>query len=305
MPDSAAYTDFASQLPADTYHQLIRTLRQTLPPPLGDSTDDLARRDHAAIARIAALTPANAAEADLAALYVAASEQWKDCLRLAQQPDISACWAMKCRAQANSMMRQAQSGLRLLLRMQVARQKTEADSAARERAAWTEHAAIGLMAQALPASPQPGTMTENPPPEPNAAGECASIDQQNAALLRCLEGTAIAFGRGHPSRPAGEAATRSAADEGTTLGPEFMSRPVILTPPSPHASAGGDRERAGLAAMRDRPLLQWLPATIVCVPPGDETAAARVAFRPPDGAVLHGRFAEAPARLAYSETRQG
>jgi len=52
----------ADRLPADAYWQLIRTLRLTLPPPATDSPDDLARRDHAAIARIAALAPANAAE---------------------------------------------------------------------------------------------------------------------------------------------------------------------------------------------------------------------------------------------------
>jgi hypothetical protein len=70
-------------LPADAYYQLVRTLCLTLPPPPGvkPGPDDLARRDHAAIARIAALAPANAAEADLAAQFVAASEQWKDCLR--------------------------------------------------------------------------------------------------------------------------------------------------------------------------------------------------------------------------------
>ncbi len=169
-----------------------------MPPPLSDSPEDLARRDHAAIARIAAPTPANAAETDLAALYVAASEQWKECLRLVQQPDISACWAMKCRAQANSMMRQAQSALRLL-RMQAARQKIEANSAANERAAWTEHCAIGLMAQALsprpgaamtaPSTPEPPAEPEtvaHPQPEPVAAEECASTYPRNAALMRRL-----------------------------------------------------------------------------------------------------------------------
>jgi hypothetical protein len=40
-----------------------------------DSPDDLARRDCAAIARVAALAPANAVEADVAALFVAASDQ--------------------------------------------------------------------------------------------------------------------------------------------------------------------------------------------------------------------------------------
>ena len=82
MPnDTLRHRDFASQLTADAYHHLIRTVRQALPPPPGDSPDDLVRRDHAAIARIAALAPANAAEADLAALYVAAFER-------VQQPHI-------------------------------------------------------------------------------------------------------------------------------------------------------------------------------------------------------------------------
>ena len=82
MFDSITPDDLAYQLPADAYYQLVRTLRLTLPPPLTDSAEDLRRRDHAAIAAIAALAPANAAEAGLAASFVAASEQWKDCLRL-------------------------------------------------------------------------------------------------------------------------------------------------------------------------------------------------------------------------------
>jgi hypothetical protein len=47
------------------------------------------------------------------------------CYRLAEQPEISLLGKLKCLAQANSMARQAHSGLRLLQRMQVARQKTE------------------------------------------------------------------------------------------------------------------------------------------------------------------------------------
>ena len=134
------HPNFASQLPADAYCHLVHTLRLSLPPPLTDSPEDLARRDYAAIARIAALQPANAAEADIAALYVAASEQWKGCLRLAEQSE--AYWAMKCRAQANAMMRQSQSALRLLLRMQATRQKLEADSPARDHPGWAEQCVI-------------------------------------------------------------------------------------------------------------------------------------------------------------------
>ncbi len=88
-------TDLAGKLMADVYHDLIHKLRRALPSPLTDSPEDLARRDRAAIAKIAALHPANAAEADIAALYVGASEQWKECLRLAQQPERSFHGALK------------------------------------------------------------------------------------------------------------------------------------------------------------------------------------------------------------------
>src|SRR5579875_3884732 len=167
------------RLPADAYWHLIRTLRLALPPPPGDAAEDLLRRDHAAIARIAALAPANAVEADLAAQYVAASEQWKDCLRLAQDPDMDPKWAAKCRAQAFAMMRQANAALRLLLRLQARREKIEADNVTRDRAAWTEHCAIGFMAEAL-ASPHPDPLPKGegaeqpspiPHPDPLAKGE--------------------------------------------------------------------------------------------------------------------------------------
>ena len=175
IPD---HPHLADRLPADAYYQLIRMLRLTLPPPATDSPDDLARRDHAAVARIAALAPANAAEADLAAQFVAASEQWKDCLRLtrerAREPNVAA----KCRAQALSMMRQANSALRLLLRMQEVREKRERDQAASDRAAWTEHRAIGLMAEALsPQAPEPAPVQQ---PEP-------AILPGRVALIRGLE----------------------------------------------------------------------------------------------------------------------
>ncbi len=197
-------TNLADQLPAEVYYQLIHSLCLTLPPPLTDSPEDLARRDHSAIARIGALAPANAAEADVAALYVAASEQWKKLLRLAEEADTTSYWAQKCRAQANSMMRQSQSALRLLLRMQAARQKLEANSEARDRAAWTEHCAIGLMAQALSPQPEPAAIAKPPTlaPKPQAEPEPAeepqpalladpehgtTVSPQRAALIRLME----------------------------------------------------------------------------------------------------------------------
>jgi hypothetical protein len=110
--------------------------------------------------------PDNAAEADLGAQFVAASEQWKDCLRLAQEPETTPAWAMKCRTQATSMMRQANSALRLLLRMQNTRRKLEADDAARDRLAWTEHCALGLMTEALAPAPPAAEPAAAPPQQP-------------------------------------------------------------------------------------------------------------------------------------------
>src|SRR5579875_3576481 len=98
-------------LPADAYWHLVRTLRLALPPPVSDYPEAWLRRDRAAIARIAALAPANAAEADLAAQFVAASEYWKECLRLAQLPETAAELAAKCRAQGLAMMRHANAAL--------------------------------------------------------------------------------------------------------------------------------------------------------------------------------------------------
>src|SRR5579859_7221093 len=105
MPFDAApnQADLHDRLAADAYYHLVRTLCLTLPPPPADSPDALAQRNHAAIAGVAALCPANAAEANLAAQFVAATEQWKDCLRLAQLPETAPELAAKCRAQALSM----------------------------------------------------------------------------------------------------------------------------------------------------------------------------------------------------------
>lgn len=62
----------------------------------------------------------------------------KDCLRLAVKAGTEAAEARRCRAQAISMMRQMQSGLRTLQRMQATKAKAEAamQPAAMERAGY-------------------------------------------------------------------------------------------------------------------------------------------------------------------------
>src|ERR1700687_933299 len=88
----------ALRLAADAYYHLARTLCLTLPPPPSDNPEHLLQRNHAAIAGVSALCPPNAAEAILAAEFVAASEQGRDCLRLAQLPETTPEMAAKCRA---------------------------------------------------------------------------------------------------------------------------------------------------------------------------------------------------------------
>jgi hypothetical protein len=63
------------------------------------------------------------------------------------------------------MMRQARAIRTLLLRVQAERRKLEADSAAANGAAWTEHSAIGLMTDALGVV-EPAAMAEPPQPPP-------------------------------------------------------------------------------------------------------------------------------------------
>ena len=191
MFDGTAPIPLEYQLLSDAYYHLVGTLRLALPPPPGNSEQDRLRRDHAAIARIADLAPANAAEAELAAQFVAASEQWKDYLRLAQLPEATPERGETCRAKGLTMMRQANSALRLLLRLQQLRQNTEANNAACDRVARIEHGATRMMAEALSRHPHPNPLPEGegegatfplPPGEGQGEGERASAAIPEAAV---------------------------------------------------------------------------------------------------------------------------
>ena len=186
-------------LPRDTYWQLINTLRTSLPAPVNDTPEALARRDNAAIADVASMLPANASEATLAAQFVAAAAHAHACLRLAGVYPASIELGLKCRARSASMMREAQGARRLLMRVQAERRKLESDSAALDRAAWTEHCVAGLMSEALPGAPHPA-LADPPPPPPEppdpddepvfdpvfAAEEYARLYPDRAALIRRL-----------------------------------------------------------------------------------------------------------------------
>ena len=161
----AQQPDLSLLFPGDTYYQIVHNLRGLLPPPLSDTPEDLAHRDHAAIAHVASLLPGNADEAHLAARVAAADAYAMDCLRLAHDCRVAPMLFLKCTAQAACMMREARGARAQLMRIQAERHKRESDNVTRDRAAWSEHCAIGLMAQALPGAP-PVAMPDPPPPQP-------------------------------------------------------------------------------------------------------------------------------------------
>ena len=87
------------------YYQLVHTLTDLLPPPLDDTPEALYTRNHAAIAKVAALLPVNANEADLAAQCIAARAQAEDILRLLRQHAHDIGLVMRLNAQYGSMVR--------------------------------------------------------------------------------------------------------------------------------------------------------------------------------------------------------
>jgi hypothetical protein len=95
----------AIDLAAPLYYQLVYTLTDLLPPPLDDSPEALHDRNHAAIAKVAALLPVNANEADLAAQCIAARAQAEDLLRLLRQHADDIQLVMRLNAQYGSMVR--------------------------------------------------------------------------------------------------------------------------------------------------------------------------------------------------------
>jgi hypothetical protein len=131
----------AIDLPTSLYYQLVYTLTDLLPPPLDDTPQALRARNHAAIAKIAALLPVNANEIDLAAQCIAARTQAEEMLRLLRQHAGDIGLVMRLNAQYGSMVRTSLSVLGRLMRVQTLRQKREAIDGAASEDAWTLHVA--------------------------------------------------------------------------------------------------------------------------------------------------------------------
>jgi hypothetical protein len=164
MTETTASTNVADRLPDSVYLHILDTLRTTLPEPPSNDPEQL----ESAIAEVGSFSPANAAEARLAARYVAFSAYADHCLHLARQMESKGQleWVTKCLAQANATSRQASGQLSLLLRLQKERCKLENGAHALNRAAWAEHIAIARMTDALGGRPAPEPITEPLPPPP-------------------------------------------------------------------------------------------------------------------------------------------
>jgi hypothetical protein len=166
--------DLATQL----YYQLVYTLTALLPPPLDDQPEALHARNHAAIAKVAALLPVNANELDLAAQCIAARAQAEEMLRLVRQNAGDIALVMRLNAQYASMVRTSLSVLGRLMRVQAVRQKREATEGAAPQDAWTLHVTERSMLQVVDpnAEPRQAAVPEAAP----IAVPAACLDQKSA-----------------------------------------------------------------------------------------------------------------------------
>jgi hypothetical protein len=168
-----------------------------LPPPAEDTPGARAVRDQRAVTAVAHLLPENVAEAEVAALIVAAPVNARDALRCgAAHAGADPAAVRRCRAQAASMMRQADSGLRTLLRLQAERHKVK--DALRPFA--MQRAGYWFKPVAGPEPPpEPAAATE--PTEPPAKGFAAMTPAERYVSLYPRRAAAVLAHGGMPPQP--------------------------------------------------------------------------------------------------------
>jgi hypothetical protein len=158
--------DPIEQLTHQAYYQIIHTLFGLLPPPLADTQEAMIARNDAAIAKIAALAPINADEADIAAHCVAARAQGEEVLRLIRVHAGDIQVVMKLHAQYALMERTAVTIHTQLQRLQTARRKREPSRDPASADEWARYIAARLMQRALDQGLAPAAGVA-PPPEPS------------------------------------------------------------------------------------------------------------------------------------------
>ena len=199
-------------LPAQAYRYLMHTLLALLPPPIEDTPQATRTRNHAAIARIAALAPVNANEAELAAQCIAAQAQAEDLLRLIRVHANDIKIVIKLNAQYAAMIRASLSAHNRLLSEQQQRRKPETNHEVADQDEWTRHIAAQAMLEALPSTPARSevpkketkshiqkieTPKRQPAPEPQTV---ARINAHIDAALRTAASTGPLFGLPRPNK---------------------------------------------------------------------------------------------------------
>ena len=136
------------------YYQLVYTLMDLLPPPLDDTQAALRARNLTAVAKVAALAPVNADEADIAAHCIASRAQAEEMLRLVRKNDHHPELVVKLNAQYASMMRLWLSVHARLRRVQAERRKRDADPVTENEDAWARYIAERSMLEVVLAQPE-------------------------------------------------------------------------------------------------------------------------------------------------------
>jgi hypothetical protein len=169
----------AIDLATPLYYQLVYTLTDLLPPPLDDTPEGLRARNHAAIAKVAALLPVNANEIDLAAQCIAARAQAEEMLRLLRQHAGDIGLVIRLNAQYASMLRTSLSVLGRLMRVQALRHKREAIDGAANQDAWAQHVAERsmLLVTDPDARPPQAALPKAAPVATRVAAPATNVDQ--------------------------------------------------------------------------------------------------------------------------------
>ena len=136
------------------WRHLTQTLIALLPPPIQDPPEAIETRNHAAIARIAAMAPVNANEAELAAESVLARAQAQEVMRLIRLHDGDIKRVIRLNAQYLAMVKLALAVNARLVREQQQRRKRETIHRDADQDEWTRHIAAQSMLDSLPEEPK-------------------------------------------------------------------------------------------------------------------------------------------------------
>jgi hypothetical protein len=182
-------------LPATVSRVVFAELCARLPPPPVDTPEACAERDAVAMDAAAALHPADAFEAKLAAQIVAADAQVTDCQRLAVQYRNDLAVTLRCRAQATSAMREMRALLRDYRRMQAEHDKAlnEMHPAAMERAGYWFKEATAPEPEPEPAPAEPTSYDDL-----TEAERYAVVYPDRAARIRASRGLPARLDFGPP-----------------------------------------------------------------------------------------------------------